>query len=188
MFFGGGVAPATDDAASRMRLFGDGSSLVWLIESGAAVSSRVGVGVEFTRPTTLDAETSGRSFWASGRQRERILVGLLRARVTGSDRVALDLVGGAGVLLQHHEQRQAPCFSGCADTIAEELDHQAPAFALGADVPLRVTPHVWLNAAIRWYALRRGDHVTGFPAEIPWQFEWRSSNRFAMGVTGRVGW
>lgn len=187
-FVGTGLGPATSDAESRMRLFGEGSSLIWFLEGGVAVTTRVGVGVEFARPTTVSAVTSGRSFHASGRQKERVLVGLLRVRAFGFHRLALDVVGGAGLLFQHHELRFAPCFSGCDDTTRETLDRRAPAFALGADVPLRLSRHFLVSGLVRYYALRRGEHVTEMPVLVPWQYEWKSSTRLAVGISGRAGW
>lgn len=187
-FVGAGLAPATSDAGARMRLFSEGSSLVWLIEGGVALSSRVGVGAELAQPTAVSATTSGRSFRASGRQEERVVIGLLRARALAFNRLALDFIGGVGLLFQHHERRFSPCFSGCGDTVRETLDRQAPTFAFGAEVPLRVGRHVWISGLARFYALRRGEHTTQVPVLIPWQYEWKSSTRFAIGISGRAGW
>lgn len=98
-----------------MRLFGDGSSRVCTIEGGVAVSSRVGLGVELAVPSAVIASTSGNGFRASGRQEERVLLGLL-------------------------------------------------------------------------YLLHRGEHLTQLPVLVPWQYEWESSTRVAIGVTGRLVW
>jgi hypothetical protein len=186
-FVGAGVAPATSDAESRMRLGGDNSPLMWLIEGGARVAPRIGVGVEVVMPSTLTAETHGQSFNDTGRQDERVLTGLIRGGAWTSHRLAVDVVGGAGVLFQHHELTRAPCFSGCAVTLQNDLDRRAPAFSLGADVPARLAPHVAVSGLVRIYALRRGDRTTALPP-APWQFEFTSSTRFAIGVTGRARW
>jgi hypothetical protein len=186
-FVGAGVAPATDDADSRMRLVGDTSPLMWVIEGGARVAPRIGVGVEFVMPSTLTAETRGHTFDSTGRQEERVLLGLIRGRAWASDRIAVDVLGGAGVLFQHHEERTAPCFSGCAFTVQNDLDRRAPAFSVGADVPIRLAPHVAVSGLVRFYALQRGDTTTGLFA-TPWQFEFKSSTRFAAGVTARARW
>jgi hypothetical protein len=187
-FVGAGVVPATSDADARMRLFGERSSLVWFIEGGAALSPRIGLGAEFAQPTAVTASTSGRSFNASGRQEERVLMGLVRGRVWAIDRVAFDVVGGVGLLFQHHELRFAPCFTGCPDTARETLNRHAPAVAVGAEVPIRIGRHVAVTGIARYYALRRGEHVSEVPVVIPWQYEWRSSARFGLGVTGRAVW
>jgi hypothetical protein len=119
-----------------------------------------GVGVEFAQPTAVSASTRGRSFQSFGRQEERALVGLVRVRAITFDRSALDFVGGAGVLFQHHELRFAPCFSGCAETRREMLTNRAPALAVGAEMPVRITRHFSLTGVARYYAFRRGEHVT----------------------------
>jgi hypothetical protein len=100
----------------------------------------------------------------------------------------MDIVGGAGVLFQHHERRVAPCFSGCANTIEETLENRAPVFALGIEVPILPASRVAVSPFVRLYWLRRGEHVTELPDSIPFQYEWRSSTRVAFGVTGRLVW
>jgi hypothetical protein len=187
-FVGAGLGAGTSDAERRMRLVGEGSSLIWLVEGGAALATRVGVGVEFARPTAVSASTSGRSFNTSGRQEERVLVGLVRVRAFGFDRWTLDVAGGGGLLFQHHELRFAPCVSGCNDTTREVLDRRAPAFAFGADVPVRLGRHFAVSALARYYALFRGEHVTELPVLVPWPYEWKSSRRLAISISGRAGW
>jgi len=72
-------------------------------------------------------------------------------------------------------------------TLQTDLDRRAPALSLGADVPVRLGPHVGVSGLVRLYALRRGDQTTALP-EVPWQFEFKSSTRFAVGITGRARW
>ena len=185
-FVGAGVGMATADADSRMRL-NDGSALVWLFEGGASVSSRFGIGVELFQPSVLTGSTSGISFTSAGRQIERVLVGLVRARVGASDRLAVDLVGGGGVLFQHHELRNGPC-SGCPITFQSDFDQRAPAFVAGVDVPVRAGRHFEVDPTVRYYALQRGDHTTALPNIVPWQFEFKSSARLAFVINGRARW
>ena len=190
VFIGAGGAAATNDAKSRMRLVSDGSLFVWLVEGGAALSRRVGVGVEFVQSSAVSGATRGITWRASGRQEERVLLGLLRFRALASERFGLDIVGGAGVLFQHHEKWFEDCFLGsCGDTL-ETLHRRAPALVVGAEVPIRLGRHFWVAGLARCYALRRGDHVAEqHPRElIPWQYEWKSSTRVAFGISARAGW
>jgi len=104
LFAGAGAGPATNDASSRMRLFEEGLAAVWLVEAGAAVSDRVGIGVEYSQPSAATAFTTvgvGR-LQVSGRQEERVLLATVRGRLAGTNRLALDAVGGAGILFQHY--------------------------------------------------------------------------------------
>jgi hypothetical protein len=187
-FIGAGVTGANSDAGSRIRLFEEESSLVWLIEGSVALSRHVGVGVEFGRPSTVSATTSGNSFHESGRQTERLLIGLLRARVMNFSHGALEVVAGGGVLFQHHERRFAPCFSGCEDLLQQTLDHRAPTLAFGVDAPIPLTRHFSVGAVARVYALDRGKHTTEDRVLIPWPFEWKSSTRISAGATARLTW
>jgi hypothetical protein len=128
------------------------------------------------------------SFRSSGKQTERTLIGFARVRLAATPRAALDVMAGVGVLFQRHEQRQAPC-SACADTYVDHLTQTAPAFAVGADIPYRLAPHVWLSGFGRWYVLNREEHTTEDPRNsLPWQYECGPSTRLSLGVSARVGW
>ena len=187
-FVGAGLGPATDDNASRMRLADAGSSMLWFVEGGAGLSSRLGLGAEFVQTRVLTGATAGRSSNESGRQRERMVMGLLRARAAARGEVAIDVVGGGGLLFQHHELRRAPCFSGCADSVRELIDLRAPAFVLGADVPCRLGRHIGLSVVTRYYGLRRAERVSRPALLVPWQYETKPSTRLALGVSGRAVW
>jgi hypothetical protein len=187
-FLGVGLAAVSSDAESRMRLHSPPASWEWSLEAGVRLQSRVGLGVEFTRAPDVSATTSGETFRSSGLQRERTLLVLCRARLVSSTRWALDGVGGAGILFQHHEVRQAPCYTGCDFTYEDTLDHHAPAFSFGVDVPVRAGRHASVVAVARYYLLRRGENVASLPAVVPWQYEWHTSTRLAAGVSARLVW
>jgi hypothetical protein len=188
VFLGAGVGHAASDPASRMRLFDDGAGLIWFIDAGAALTPRIGLGVEFAQPAAVAGTSIGRGFRASGRQEERVFIGLLRVRVSAVDRVALDVVGGAGLLFQHHELGSTLCSLECADSMREVLNRRAPAFAFGADVPMYVGRRFWITAVGRYYALRRGNNLAEPTDSIAWQYESKSSTQFAVGIGGRIGW
>jgi hypothetical protein len=109
--------------------------------------------------------------------------------VTGADRWALDVVGGGGALFQHHETGGCtPAVAVCESTDGPAIDERAGALALGADVPVRIAPHFAIVAALRAYFLRRGDHTSETNRDLIWQYEWRSSTRSALVVSGRFEW
>lgn len=159
--------------------------------AGVAVSRRIGVGVEYSRPSAAEAFTTvgaGRA-QLSGRQEERVLLGVIRGRIAGSTRLAVDAVGGAGVLFQHHEMGGCdPAVVRCEDTSGPALDERAPTFVAGVDVPIRLAPHFAVAADLRAYFLRRSDHVSGDGVFYPWQQEWHSSTRVAAAVSARLLW
>jgi hypothetical protein len=192
-FVGASFGLSTNDAASRMRLYEEGRAYLWLVEAGFAISERVGLGVEFSRPSAATAFTTvglGRA-QISGTLTERALVGLLRGRLATVGRAAFDIVGGAGMLLQHHETGGCvPAQSRCEATDGASLDELARAFAMGLDIPTRVAAHFELAAMVRAYFLRRGEHTTISERDpnITWQNEWRSSTRTAVLFNGRVVW
>jgi hypothetical protein len=190
-FVGSSIGPATNDASARMRLYEDPRARVWLIEAGAAVSERIGVGVEYSRPSAVKAFTTvgaGRA-QISGRQEEQTLLGVVRGRLAGSGRWAVDAVGGAGVLFQHHESGScAPVRTRCDDTSGLSVDEHAPAFMVGAQVPIRVARHFEIAIDTRAWFLRRGEHTSASDINLTWQFEWRSSTRLAALAGARFVW
>lgn len=190
---GAGVGTSTNDAASRMRLTREATIAVRLLEATAAVSTRIGIGVEYSQPSAASASTTvgvGRTTIA-GRQDERVLLGLVRARLAGTGRLSLDALGGAGVLFQHHESWSCtPASERCAAVKGGSVivDARAPAMTWGIEVPIVVAHHVEIVPGVRAYSLRRGEHISRSGIYFDWQNEWRSSARGALLVTGRLVW
>lgn len=190
-FVGVGFGPSSNDAQSRMRLFEEGVATTFVIEAGAALADRVGMGVEYSQPSAATAFTSvgaGRA-QVAGRQEERVILGVVRGRLAGSRRWALDAVGGAGVLFHHHVRGGCvPAVTRCDDTSGPSVDERAAAFVFGVDVPVRLARRFELAAAVRVYNLRRGEHTSAQDINLSWPFEWRSSTRAAITLNGRVVW
>jgi hypothetical protein len=111
-----------------------------------------------------------------------VVVGVLRARIVATDRLAVDVVGGGGVLFQHHEREFAPCFTGCAASHSS-VDRRAPAFALGFDVPFQPVPHIEVTWLTRFYALRRDDN-----GPVVWQLATKPSALMFIGISARGTW
>ena len=191
VFVGAGFGPSTNDASSRMRLYEDGLATTWIVDGGVAVADRIGLGVEYSRPSAATAFTTfgaGR-FQSSGRQEEQALIGVLRMRLTATPRWALDVVGGAGVLFQHHASGLCePAQAACDAADGPSRDEHALALAAGADVPITLARHFAIVPAVRAYWLRRGEHTSDTDINLPWQFEWKSSTRVAAFASGRVIW
>jgi hypothetical protein len=188
-FVGGAIGLASADSQSRMasrigRQLGEGLGPVWLIEGGARLWGPLGVGLEFFRLPTISASTHGQSFNTAGRQTERVVVGVLRARLAATDKIAADLVAGGGVLFQHHELAFAPCFTGCASSVGS-VDRRAPAFAMGFDVPFRLGRHIEVNWLTRFYPLRRADNRDQ-PTNL-W-LETKPSALMFIGMSARATW
>ena len=143
--------------------------------------------MEFGGPSEATGATTGRSFDSRGTQRERLLIGLGRFRATGASRWGFDAVGGVGAVFQHHEARVAECAT-CPVVLSTTLEHRAPAFVIGADVPLRVGGALWIGLVARYQVLARGTHQSQInEAVVPWQYEWKSSHRFSIGADVRIG-
>jgi hypothetical protein len=181
-----------DDSDSRALPYSNPDDVSWLVEAGASITRRVGIGVELDRPTTVAGRTSTITIRGEGKQIERMVMALVRSRITASNRFAVDAVGGAGVLYQHLERRQSFCPVGigpCVDSVSESLDRRSPTFVLGAETPIRLARYVFATPLLRVYFLRRGEHRNvGSAQVIPWQYEWASSTRLFVGAGVTIGW
>ena len=183
VFIGAGLYIASDDYSNRMGRvdFADEDPAVISVEGGARVAPRVGLGAEFLKQHTLEDVALSRSAQTHGEQRENVLLGTVRARLAGGRDVALDVVGGAGAVLQHHEERVTSCAIRCV-TSTRTKTNRGPAVAAGVELPIRLA-RVVVAPTMRIYYLGRGE-----PAESSWVFQWHSSTRLAAGVSGRVVW
>jgi hypothetical protein len=183
------VARAETDASARMRLGSDARPWIYSAEFSARVAPRLAIGAEAIDFGIATGATSGRTFRSEGEQRERALMGLLRVRAAGSERFALDVGGGGGVLFQRHIAATTSCIISCTETFTTELTARSPAFFIGVDVPVRIARHLWIAGLGRYYFLNRGDHTSTDPrAPVTWQFEYVSSRKFAVGASARVHW
>ena len=174
----------------------EGVAAVWLVEAGAAASERVGVGVEYSQPSAATGETyvglggTGSLATDVGRQEERLLLGMVRARLAGVNRWGADIVGGAGILFQHHKSGGCRGIQSRCENYTASLHARRSAFAVGLDIPVTVVRHFEMVADGRAYFLMRGDHISDAAHNqyLLWAYEWRSSTRVTVGIIGRVVW
>jgi hypothetical protein len=181
----------SNDTQSRGKPFSEPDGDTWVVEAGGAPLRRIGVAVERDRTRTVAGRTDTITFRTSGTQTERMALGLVRGRVAWSKDVAVDAIGGAGILYQRYEARETVCLVGfrpCVDTRNETLNRRSPAFMIGGETPFRVAPHVFVVPHVRVYFLRRGEHHSSAIERVPWQLEWSSSTRGMIGLSGQVGW
>jgi hypothetical protein len=190
VYLGAGGGASNNDAASRMRFYEDGLAAVWLVEAGAAVAERLSLGIEFSRPTAATAFTTtalGRS-QSAGLQEEWVLMPLARVRLAGTGRWAVDAVGGAGRLFQHHRSGTCTPVQDRCETTDNGPSRETLAGTLlaGVDVPFRAGRYFELVAGLRTYFLRRETRPTINERNIEWQFETRPSTRVAAVIVARL--
>jgi hypothetical protein len=184
-FVGGGFARASDDTVERIGFRNtspgpeSSSARVWLVETMVFVIGRIGAGAELANLGTVVGSIQTASFSQRHVQNETVLLGVVRVRAARRDRLALDVMGGAGTVLQHRETRVAYRHVRTqTDTID---DRRSPAFVLGVDTPITIAPHVAVVPHVRWYFLHRG--VLYAPS-----FSRSASTRPAIGLSGRLIW
>jgi hypothetical protein len=184
----GGISVGVTSDDSKHRLPGGRTDRWWIatIDGGVAVSERIGVSAEFVRWPEARATSSPRQdFHTSSTQREWTLVGLIRTRVTASQRAAVDVLAGGGILRRSSDR---VCRGTCGNAGTASLLQSRPVVALGADVPIRVGPHATVGWFARWYALRRGEQTTASQGSAFGQFGWSPSTRVTLGASLHVNW
>jgi hypothetical protein len=180
-FVGAGVFGASDDSSDRVRFPDQGSPGVFLFEANFFRAGRAGFGMEFLNLGTVTGSYDALCCILSDKQREISVLGVFRERAWGRSRLAVDIIGAAGVLLQHRETSTAYRFSPPSTAISTIEDRRSPAFAVGMDLPLLLAPHVAVAPLARLYFLQRGLLYTADVAR-------GSSTRPAIGLSGRVMW
>jgi hypothetical protein len=179
-FVGVALLGASDDTSNRVRFPDEGASRVLALEADLMRAGTLAIGVEASHLGSVTGAYNAQCCIFRDEQREIAVLGVLRERVWNSARVALDIVGGAGALFQHRETLIADrFFPSAASTVIE--DRGSPAFVLGADLPIALAEHLALSPELRWYFLQRGSLDT---LNVTRQ----SSNRPAVGVSGRLTW
>ena len=153
-FVGAGLLIGKSDAANRIRFPDDDRERLWLIEVGIPVSKLWSLGAEVTSLGTVTGGTRGVSFELNEKHHETLLQGLIRVRPVTGDRVALDLVGGAGVVFQKRDTNLCNHVQECA--VRDDTSRRSPAFSAGVDVPVALTPHLGVSGILRVLTLRRG--------------------------------
>jgi hypothetical protein len=188
-FVGGGIGSGTDDAPNRNRVayVGEGTPnhhRVWLLEASAFRTGRVAYGVEFVDLGDVYSALNSACCLSSDTQHESALLGMVRTRVARAGRLNADLIGGGGTLFQRQVKTggvRLPAINTTTTTTAA----RSPAFALGADLPVDVLPHLVIAPLIRLYFLRR-DEIPEVPGSTV--LDQQPSRRFSVGVTGRATW
>jgi hypothetical protein len=77
------------------------------------------------------------------KQKEISVLGVFPERAWRRNRLTVDIIGAAGVLLQHRETNDSDRFLPTT-TISTIEDRRSPAFAVGVDPPLLLARHVAL--------------------------------------------
>jgi len=158
-------------------------SLAMRMEGGGAIAAWLGAGIEFLGLPTRDAVSRTIILRGTTHRAEKLVIGVVRGRLFGRQPIAVDLVGGIGAIFQDYELRTEVCGlsgPGCVVTFDERLNRASRAVVVGIDAPVRIVSHLWAIPEIRFY------HAP--PPQLANGRQWRSPDRRAIGITGRVGW
>jgi hypothetical protein len=179
-FVGVGVFGAGDDSFNRVRFPDQSSPHVFLFEANFFRAGRAAFGVELLNLGTVTGAYDALCCILRDKQKEISVLGVFRERAWRRNRLTVDIIGAAGVLLQHRETNDSDR-SLPTTTISTIEDRRSPAFAVGVDLPLLLARHVALAPQVRLYFLQRGGLDTANVTRA-------SSLRPTIGLSGRVMW
>ena len=151
----------------------------WLADGGGWVTPRVAIGAELFRPPEITAGVSRSVQILDETERETALLATLRVRTFGGRIVAVDALGGGGLLITSRQlsgrlflppQNESFSFSESATTST---------FVGGVDITLHAARHWDFAPLVRLYRFNRD--VTGSMID-------HSSNHFIFGFITRATW
>jgi hypothetical protein len=157
VFVGIGVMCGTDDSEHRVTLPGSGTSgspIASTIDAGVWLSHRVGIGVEYLKPSTVELDIN--SIFGSIVQTERETVFAVTGRVRAArlSRATVDLTAGLGPLWQDWNTTPASC---CSQTVATSQEKTRAGLA-GVDISVLLAPHFAIAPVARVYWFSRNSN------------------------------
>jgi hypothetical protein len=184
-FVGGGIGAARGDFVNRdrfgSRVLTPHPSLVWFVETDVGRVGRIAFGAEFVNLGEVRGRFDAACCIERNSQKEAALLGVLRVRSGGIGPLAVDVIGGLGMLLQKSVSTGGLRFPPTETTTTEKA--RSSAFGIGVDLPVQINTRIAVVPLMRLYFLQRERIID--PSDAVAQ---RPSRRPAVGVTGRVTW
>ena len=178
----------SDNARNRVS-FGRGESegVPWQIEGGLNITPRLRIAGELSFWGRRSSSWSSPDRLRRDRQSEKVAQVTARYRVVAAPRVALWAIGGTGVLFDDYELRirtacvNPPPGPQCDFVYPEQ--ERFVTFSAGAEVAVRLVPHLEITGTMRWTSLARPDRRNG--ASIG---DVRRTSTIWLGTGPRVVW
>jgi len=157
---------------------------LWFVYGSVFVAPRVALGVELAtlgsqEATDQYAVVGGPTILTQHSEAASAIYGVIRVRAVKSTRVDLDFLAGLGRQNAHYDYTVTSSAPGAVPAQGGN-EYNYWMYALGADAPISIAPHVVVSPFTRVYLLRRYTQTreetsSGFAA-------------FAVGVTAGVKW
>jgi hypothetical protein len=176
-FVGVGMLAQTDDTAHR-SLFAAAPPVRPMphLEFGIPIRSFIGIDVAVTRIQAVSGggvltNPTALRDTVDEREQETLIHGAVRGRLARRGSVAFDVVGGAGLTIEHGAVVRTTCrvlgrIPVCADSKAPAYRRSA-AFLGGFDIPVEVGGHAEISPVVRLVRLQRGGVETDIEHREP---------------------
>jgi hypothetical protein len=151
---------------------------VYAVGGAAFVSRRVALGAEWVRLGAVTAPYRSVNNTSAEVQQEHAVFGSVRARAASRERIAVDVTGAAGVLMQ---SRELSSRSRLVET--RSVTARSPAFAARVELPVALARHAAIAPAAAVYFLRRAEATEALALSRT-----EPSIRMTFGVTAQVIW
>jgi hypothetical protein len=178
-FVGIGVMGGTDDSEQRVTLPGsgtNGSPLALTIDAGVWLTHRVGIGVEYLKPSSVELDISSVFGSIVQTEHETLLAVTGRIRAARRSRATVDLTAGVGPLWQGWNTTPANC---CSQTVATGQETTTAGLA-GVNISVLLAPHFAITPLARVYWFSRNSNRD-------WP-HYGSSTRLLAGVLASAMW
>jgi len=182
-FAGAGIGFGIDDAVERFTSLYPGVSdtfvRAWLADGGGWVTPRVAIGAELFRPPEITARVSRSVQVLDETERETALLATLRIRPFGGRIVAVDALGGGGLLITSRQRSGRLFLPWQNESFSSSESATTSTFVGGVDLTLHAARHWDIAPLVRLYRFNRD--VTGSMID-------HSSNHFIFGFITRATW
>jgi hypothetical protein len=177
----GGWYAATADSSERVSVRNaEITDDHWQAEVTVFLGRRIGVGVEAVALGSTSMTGNILCCILNETEDEQLWLATGRWRAFAAHSMALDAVGGIGVVLQHFERQSGLRFTPGSVTETTS-DNQSLAFSAGIDLPIAIASHLAVLPMLRVYALRRDYQPGTLFGTLP-------STRVAIGVSAAFTW
>jgi hypothetical protein len=187
--FGGVLLMYSDNVRNRVS-FGnaDTEGVPWQIEGGLTITPRLRLAGELSfwgRRSSLRAFPSNLT---RDRQTEKVAQATARYLVADTPRLGLYAIGGAGVLFDDYEVTvttacEIPPPGPLCDFVYPQPQRRFATFTAGAEVAVRLVPHLDVAGTMRWMSLARPDRRSGASRD-----DAQRSGAIWLGIGPRVVW
>jgi hypothetical protein len=182
-FAGAGLAIGVNDLVERasQNFPGIANTLshAWIVDGGGWLTPRIAISGELFKPPEITAGVSRAVQTIEETEQETALTATVRLRAFARQLLAIDLLGGGGVLVLNRQLVGEVTFPQQHQAFNTSERRTSTAFVGGVDMTLHAVGRLDVAPILRVYRFNR---------DVPGSLVDHSSNRFLVGIVARAAW